>query len=403
MSTLTTLATATQESLSSQTVRELRQLATGQISGYSSMKKAELVNALLAEGDRLRAFAESLDEKQAAKDLEQVSIGLGEYAPKFFRRFKGIVEANLDLSTGETKQTIYPDISGLCAALVSYLNGLEGRDGRIVDSTKLRYKSEIMNALKANVQTEQGSFLKPAMESAISILERALAQALKEQYTARKTNYKQGLAARKDSKTDIDVKPLLALAENVLINVETLKVRDWTLVSVAIAIATGRRMAEVHGADTKFESSGDDSLMFTGQLKAKGAAADYYDENPSYEIPCLVYPALVVAGHQWLRDNGKLENDPKKAHNRFSRYLSEQVKKVFFEANVGGDRKKQTYKALRAIYGQVAFAQSGANDEAAYLAQILGHGRQDLAAGGTSRIADFMTPQSYNSDWKVTA
>lgn len=70
-------------------------------------------------------------------------------------------------------------------------------------------------------------------------------------------------------------------------------------------------------------------------------------------------------------------------------------------ANISGDRKKQTYKALRAIYGQVAFAQSGANDEAAYLAQVLGQGRQDMQGGG--KIADFMTPQSYNSDWKVKA
>ena len=41
-------------------------------------------------------------------------------------------------------------------------------------------------------------------------------------------------------------------------------------------------------------------------------------------------------------------------------------------------------------------------NSAAYLAEILGHGRADLAAGN-SRISDFMTPQSYNSDWKVKA
>ena len=402
MSALTTLATATEESLQARTVRELRQLATGQISGYSNMRKPELITALLAEGERLRQFAQSLDTEQATKELESVSIDLSEYSSKFFKRFKSIVESNLDLATGETKQTIFADVAGLSAAMLSYLDGLQGQqaNGKIADSTKLRYKTEIMNALKASVKAEQGSFLKPALESAISILERALSQALKEQYSTRKNDYKQSIAVRKESKTDIDAKPLLAFSEAVLKNLETLKARDWPLVSISIAIATGRRMAEVHGADTVFERKGD-ALLFTGQLKAKGAAGDYYEQNPSYEIPSLVYPELVVAGHQWLKDNGKLESDPKKAHNRFSRYLSEATKKVFFEANIGGERKKQTYKALRAIYGQVAFAQSGANDEAAYLAQILGHGRQDMQGGG--KIADFMTPQSYNSDWKVKA
>lgn len=395
------LATATEESLKSQTVRELRHLATGQVSGYGSMKKTDLIAALLAEGERLREFAQSLDAKQASKELEAVSGDLSEYSLKFFKRFKGIVENNLDIATGETKPTIFADVAGLSAALVAYLNSLQGQqpNGGIASTTKLRYRTEVMNTLKANVKAEQGSFLKPAMESAIAILEQALTQALKEQYATKKNDYKQSVAARKDAKTNIDAKPLIAFSQAVLMNLETLKVRDWPMVSVAIAIATGRRMSEVHSTETKFERSGEDALMFTGQLKAKGAAADYYEENPSYEIPCLVFPELVIAGHDWLRENGKLESDAKAAHNRFSRYLSQATKKVFYEASIGGDRKKQTYKALRAIYGQVAFAQSGANDEAAYLAKILGHGRQDMVNGG--RIADFMTPQSYNSDWKV--
>lgn len=397
---LTTIATATKESLSAQKLSELRQLATGQISNYRHMKKAELIEAILEGGDRLRQFAESFDEQKAAKDLEPVSADLSEYASKFFHRFKGIVASNLDLSNGETKPSIFADVAGLSAALLNYLNGLEGQqtNGGIADSTKLRYKVDIMNALRDGIKAEQGSFLKPALESAINILERALSQALKEQYQSRKHNYGQSLATRKQDKSEIDIRPFLTLSEQVLKNLGALKTRDWTLVSVAIAIATGRRMSEIHGTDTAFERNGD-NLLFTGQLKAKGAAASYYEENPSYEIPSLVNPDLVIAGHQWLRENKKLEKDPKKSHNRFSRYLSEQAKKLFFEANVDCDRKKQTYKALRAIYGQVAFARSGADDETAFLAEVLGHGRQDMASGG--KIADFMTPQSYNSDWKI--
>ena len=67
---------------------------------------------------------------------------------------------------------------------------------------------------------------------------------------------------------------------------------------------------------------------------------------------------------------------------------------------LGIEGGKFNYKALRAIYGQVAFVRSKASDEAAYLAKILGHGRGDLAMG-EERITDFLTPQSYNSDWRV--
>ena len=49
-----------------------------------------------------------------------------------------------------------------------------------------------------------------------------------------------------------------------------------------------------------------------------------------------------------------------------------------------------------------AFKRSGADDEAAYLAKILGHGRGDLQVGN-ERISDFLTPQSYNSDWKIAS
>lgn len=404
----TIIATATKDSLEKQTVTQLRKLATGQIAGYRTMKKGELVKALLDEGDRLRKFAESIDEARAAQQISAISLSLGEFMPAFFQRFKSAVESNLDVATGETKPDIFADVAGLSAALVSHLSSMAGNqnNGGLADSTKLKYKSDIMGALRANIQAEQGSFLKPALESAANILERALSQAFKEQYQARKTQYNQSIAARKESKTGIDIKPLIALAHNALVNLDTLKAKDWALVSVAIAIATGRRASEVHGIDTSFEVAGKDSLKFTGQLKAKGAAAGFYEQNPSYEIPSLVYPELVVAGHQWLRDNEKLESDPKKAHNRFSRYLSAQAKSVFQLVDSEGDKKKHTYKALRAIYAGAACARHQAanpasHDGEAYIALILGHGRQDLAAG--RKISDWATGASYRSDWNISA
>ncbi|MEO1396000.1 MAG: protelomerase family protein [Cyanobacteria bacterium J06634_5] len=280
MDTLTAIATANRDDLNALPVKELRQLASGQISGYGSLSKADLIAQLLAEGERLRNFARSLNIRQPEGSSEKV------------------------------------------------------------------------------------------------------------------------VAQQDNNKTKVNVAPLIAYADSVLRALDTLKRRDWVQVSVAIAIATGRRMSEIHGESTKFERQGS-MLSFTGQLKASGEAATYYQKNPSYVIPCLVSPDLIVAGHEWLKKQGKVESSSKKAHGRFSRYLSQQVKRVFFEAGVKGPASKHTYKALRVIYAQVSFLKSDANDKDTYIAEILGHGRSDLIARRT-RVTDVVTPQVYNSDWVVT-
>ena len=280
MSALTAIADVTKSELNDMSVKALHELASGQIAGYSTLSKADLIKQILAERDRLREFARTFNVRQAEGNSKKVAV--------------------------------------------------QENDGR----------------------------------------------------------------------TEVNAAPLIAYADSILSTLEGRKRRDWVQVSVAIAIATGRRMSEIHSESTKFERQGS-LLLFTGQLKASGDAAAFYEKNPSYAIPCLVSPELVVAGHEWLKAHGKVEGDHKKAHGRFSRYLGQQAKRVLFEAEVKGDPKKHTYKAFRAIYAQVSFLKSGADDEDAYIAEILGHGRSDVIARRT-RVTDTITPQVYTSDWLVT-
>jgi len=63
--------------------------------------------------------------------------------------------------------------------------------------------------------------------------------------------------------------------------------------------------------------------------------------------------------------------------------------------------QQPTYKALRTVYAQVCnqIFNDNDSDNVLYLAQILGHGRGDLISG--NNITDMLTPQSYNSGFRV--
>ena len=402
MSVLSTIATATKESLEEMTVKDLRILSKGRVKGYGTLKKEDLITALLLEGVELRQITENVNSKEAAESVGLISIDTGEYSLKFFSRFKKIVESNINPRTGEIGREVYSDLAGLAIGLISHLDNIHGKQkgGGIADTTKLRYKSEVMTSLKKAIKTEKGSVNYKALESSFDLLNRTLNQSLADKTKAKKENYKQSIGNRFEEKSEIDsakLDKLFSLAEWFLSNVETMEAKQWKQVSISLAIATGRRQSEVHNTNTIFTVDGED-LQFTGQLKARGLAAEYYEENPTYKIPCLVAPELVVNAHQWLKDEGKTETDAKKAHNRFSRYLSEAVKGLANELDI--DIKKLTYKSLRGIYSQIAVNLAKPGDENIYIAEILGHSRTDWQLG-KKYLTDSVTPRSYSADWKI--
>lgn len=144
-----------------------------------------------------------------------------------------------------------------------------------------------------------------------------------------------------ENRLELDLSPFLKEAHRVLTLAEegaTLADVEWRDVSCAIALVSGRRMAEVH-LSGEFKVTGDYQLAFKGQLKGKarkvkvsaddGTKKDVMLRDFEYTIPSLVRAELVVKGIEWLDANGKRfpKDEPQERVNaRWSKVLSERVK-----------------------------------------------------------------------------
>lgn len=144
-----------------------------------------------------------------------------------------------------------------------------------------------------------------------------------------------------ENRIELDLTPFLKEAHRVLTlaaNGATLADVEWRDVSCAIALVSGRRMAEVH-LSGEFRVTGEYQLAFKGQLKGKGRRVKVTTSDGDKEelklrdfefsIPSLVKAELVVKGVEWLDANGKRfsKDEPQERVNaRWSKVLSERVK-----------------------------------------------------------------------------
>jgi hypothetical protein len=151
-------------------------------------------------------------------------------------------------------------------------------------------------------------------------------------------------------------------------------------------------------SSAKFEAIEDkaNAVMFSGQLKRHNG-----ENVEAYEIPILGNAAReVINGIQWLEDNSKrvicLDDSyesqqvgAKKAHDRFSRYLSEVAKKIISDYVVvgspddwmladesGKSKDRRKCHLFRQVYGQcvfpVFFSESGRKLNQV-LTEVMGH------------------------------
>ncbi|MHC5829285.1 MAG: protelomerase family protein, partial [Nostoc sp.] len=127
---------------------------------------------------------------------------------------------------------------------------------------------------------------------------------------------------------------------------------NWLDVSCAIALATGRRMGEVHLSAT-FEKIDTYTITFKGQLKGKTRRVKQGDKavllrDVIFKIPTLLPAELVCFALQWLDDKGKRfpqTEDPERVNRRFSKTLNEHCKQ--FDIFPSDER---TYHKFRAAY-----------------------------------------------------
>lgn len=411
------LAKYTKEDLQDLTLKGLQKLASGVIPNAARLRKIQLIEELLAATKAERTVAalipdtplEVVEVNSAIAQIyeENICEDLSEFASGLYKEFRALVQSRWKAG-GTWDEAIHSDISSLAYRVIWWLNSKGGDqpDGGLAFTTKLRYRTHIVNLFSEMVESERGAIHFIQLSSCLEMFKRQLKIQIADITAQKKGLQERQLAKRKKQKTQISFAPLHAYAKSVLEKIDTLKSSDWKRVSVALAIVTGRRMAEIHHTDTRFEYVDCSRVEFTGQMKIKGSASDYFEKLPSYEIPVLIDAELVIKGHEWLKNNGKVVDSAKAVNRRYSGDLSDYLK--LLKSKWGIEHELFKYKALRAIYAQICnhIFNGGNPDNILYLAQILGHGRDSLVDRNGNLIegadlVDLDTPQSYNSDFEV--
>ena len=399
-----------EQDLQDMTASGLKRLASGVIPGYGKLRKPQLIEQLIEVTKPERVVAKLIPDtpldaieanKIATKEFaENVNEDLGEWTQKLYQEFRALVQSRWR-KDGTWDDTIHGDIAGLAYRVIRFLDEREGHqdDGGLAFTTKLRYRTFICNLLIELVENEKDTIYFKQLKSSLEMLLRQIKIQINDLTQQKKGLQERQLAKRKKTKETISFKPLYNFATRILSDTDNLSSRKWKHVSIALAIATGRRLAEIHQQSTKFEYVDKNHVNFTGQLKVKGDAEEYFDKNPSYEIPVLIDASLVCKAHQWLKDNNKVVDNSKAVNRRYSGDISQAMKGL--KANLSIDHDFFTYKGLRTIYAQTCndVFNNSDSDNTLYLAQILGHGRGELLRGDD--LIDMLTPQSYNSDFKV--
>ena len=257
-------------------------------------------------------------------------------------------------------------------------------------STCLRQITALKKELR---QIRPDDLSDPAMIGQFRTIVTHLGEALSEHFTVYTSIKNIIYAARVETRSkssqriEINLEPFIEQAHTILTVVAEGGVMDWREVTCALALTSGRRMAEIL-ASGKFTKVSDYELNFQGQLKGKdsGIATDLkgneirtnkirFDQmkllkqikpdskfvlliDHEFTIPTLVKADLIVSGIQYLADQDKRlapMEDPLIVNRRWSKPLSEQIKKTWMivpdEVWQAVDTEdKMTFHKLRGAY-----------------------------------------------------
>ena len=151
----------------------------------------------------------------------------------------------------------------------------------------------------------------------------------------------------------------------------------WKDLSVFLALATGRRMAEIHGIKTSFYPTDNDHVMFAGQLKTK----EREQGAEPYIIRTLADASRVVAAWEQLKTLRE-PLPPIDVNRKLSKPLSSEMPasiiKLFNAAKI------EKYKDMRDIYAAKMLDFRPVHITAnAFVASCMGHGADDLKSANT--------------------
>jgi hypothetical protein len=221
-------------------------------------------------------------------------------------------------------------------------------------------KKELRNAAKTDLKDD-------ALYNPVLTIITHFGNALSYQFASYKQNqntrYRETVTERREkiNRIEIDLTGSLKYAYNILTDIKNSDDANWLDVSCAVALATGRRMGEVHLSAT-FEKIDTYTVAFKGQLKGKTRKVRQGDKavyirDVIFKIPTLLPAELVCFALQWLDLKGKRfpqTEDPERVNRRFSKTLNEACKE--WEIFPSYER---TYHKFRAAYLRAAIVNDG--------------------------------------------
>ena len=231
--------------------------------------------------------------------------------------------------------------------------------------TALRQITALKKALKLASKTELKD---AALLNPVNTIITNFGNELSNQFAIYKENqntrYRETVTERRkvENRIEIDLTNSLKYAHNILTDIKNGDDSiNWLDVSCAIALSTGRRMAEVHLSAT-FKKIDTYSVEFTGQLKGKERKVRVKDKavklrDVIFKIPTLLPADLIINALDWLNSKGKRfdkDEDPERVNRRFSKTLNQACKDWdIFPADA------RTYHKFRAAYFRAAIINDG--------------------------------------------
>jgi hypothetical protein len=159
--------------------------------------------------------------------------------------------------------------------------------------------------------------------------------------------YRKQVGVKNRGKLPLEIAGLVGACKKTLDQLKNSEQPHWTKVSVAVALGTGRRMAEIHSLGS-FEVIGEYKLHFSGQAKTREAEQAKTD----YDIPTLFPATALKLAIDYLDQQGRrLDPDIQKADRNavnaaYAMALSREMSKY----------SGINYKGLRAIYAECQWA-----------------------------------------------
>lgn len=375
----------------------LRTLAKGLINRYSQLKKPELIEAILeatkeirerkaierlAEENRLEAERLALEEKRLNINVatltkpelrEQIKVNRElnkdqietpiERAEGIYREIKSIAISSKNLEEAKTR------VNRVLLKVVQYETQMYLPDSRKSNKTKI--KKHLRELLEADDLLYQ-----QAVSGLLTQFCNEYDAAFSDEIKALNADYRNRVGQQQADLTEFSPQKFFDYAAQVLSNPDHY---GWVEVSKALALATGRRAAEIH-CSAQFEVTGEYKVRFSGQLKTKGRQ----DVPESYEIPTLLPATQVVNALEHLESKGKRYSTADEADKKTSKQRSRAMEGTGI-----------TYKDLRCIYAEVAAKRFWKPEESEvkttkndYFRQILGHAENDV-----------VTANSYQKFW----